>query len=172
MSMLSCKKYEPTWKSLTLYDNQHLSDVRTVNQNFPYYLAVFLLLLTACSPLKSVYSEQAYQQAVSLKVESLQLMDRATKPYSENDEAVRQLRTDLQKAYEYARGRPDNEISTRQWEILLDPDRNLVGGFLARWEREDSLSPVFVAENKKIISDAFDTIIELESGKMKPEDLH
>jgi hypothetical protein len=129
------------------------------------------MVLTSCGNLQSLYSEQAYQQAVSLKVESLELITRATAPYSESQGAVKQLKVDLQKAYEYALGRPNNEISTRQWKILIDPERNLLGGFLARWEKKGRLSPVFVSENREIISDAFDTIIALESGKMKPEDL-
>lgn len=132
---------------------------------------VLLLLLSSCGSMQSVFNEQAYQQAVSLKVESLELMNRATEPYSVFETDVQKLKTELQKAYQYALGRPNNETSTRQWEILIDPERNLLGGFLARWEQEESLSHTFTEESKKIISDAFDTIIELESGKIKPSDL-
>lgn len=121
--------------------------------------------------MQAVFSEQAYQQAVSLKVESLDLMDKATENFSAHQTAVEQLQTDLQKAYQYAQGRPKNETTTRQWEILIDPEGNLLGGFLARWEEKGNMSEVFIEENKKIISDAFDTIIELESGKRKPSEL-
>jgi len=37
---------------------------------------------TNCGNTQAVFSEQAYQQAVSLKVESLALMDNATDVYS------------------------------------------------------------------------------------------
>lgn len=130
-----------------------------------------LLMLSNCGNMQAVFSERAYQQAVSLKVESLELMDQATGNYSNHQQQVEQLKTELQKAYQYAQGRPNNETTTRQWEILIDPERNLLGGFLARWEQEGTMSQVFIDENKKIIADAFDTIIELESGKMKPSDL-
>lgn len=130
-------------------------------------LALLLLLVSTCSNLQSVFSEQAYRQAVSLKVESLELIKHATESFPEYENRAVGLKTELQKAYEYARGRPDNEISSRQWEILIDPKRNLLGGFLARWEQEENLSPVLVSESVKIISDAFDTIIQLESGKRK-----
>lgn len=146
-----------------------------MNSHKNYYscfLGLWLfVLVTACNNLQSIYSERAYQQAVTLKVESLDLISHATNSFTSLQADVEHLKTDLQKAYEYARGRPNNETSTRQWKILIDPERNLLGGFLARWEEEEKLSPVFVAESSKIISDAFDTIIELESGKLKPEDL-
>lgn len=142
-----------------------------ITRSYTAICGIIVLFLCSCGSLQSVFNEQAYQQAVSLKVESLELMNRATEPYPVFETDVQALKTELQKAYQYALGRPNNETSTRQWEILIDPERNLLGGFLARWEQQESLSPIFVEENKKIISDAFDTIIELESGKIKPSDL-
>lgn len=135
------------------------------------YGLILLLIGAGCGNLQAVFSEQAYQQAVSLKVESLELMANATDPYTEHEEEVRRLQTGLQKAYQYAQGRPNNETTTRQWEILIDPDRNLLGGLLTHWEQQDSLSETFLEENRKIIADAFDTIIELESGKINPSDV-
>jgi hypothetical protein len=86
-------------------------------------------------PLSSgVAAGAVYEQATSLKVESL------------------------------ARGRPGNEISARQWEILISPDRNLLGGFLSCWEKESALSEAFIGEERGIVADAFDTTIGLESG--------
>jgi len=43
---------------------------------------------------------------------------------------------ELDKALEYARGRPRNEITIRQWRIPIDNDGNLLGGFLAGWKKE------------------------------------
>jgi hypothetical protein len=42
---------------------------------------------------------------------------------------------------------------------------------IRRWEKEGKLSEGFVEEARNIISDGFDTIIELESGKRKPSDI-
>jgi hypothetical protein len=78
------------------------------------------------------------------------------------------VRTELEKAYEYDRGRPLNRITVTQWEILLSSDRNLVGGFLKMWKNKGSLGATFVAEKKTQIAEAFDQIIGLESGKIKP----
>jgi hypothetical protein len=138
--------------------------------------ANFLLLFAAiaisgCAPTISQFNETAYQQAVQLKVQSLVLVNKATEPYADHADIAETLRQDLETAYEYAKGRPDNELSTRQWEIMIDPERNLMGGLLKRWEEEGTLSPVFVREFRGVISDAFDTIIGLESGKIKPEEV-
>jgi hypothetical protein len=124
-----------------------------------------------CAPTIAPYSSTAYEQATSLKVESLALMDRATEPYPGHAQDVTALWLALQKAHEYARGRPRNEISARQWSILLDAERNLLGGFLARWREQSTLSPVFVTEAKGLVSEAFDLIIGLESGKIRPSDV-
>jgi len=142
-----------------------------INQITVLYLFVISsMLLTACSSI-SVYSPEAYKQAVDLKIESLNLMSSATMSFSDYREDVAFLKTELSKAYEFAKGRPNNEISTKQWEILIDENRNLLGGFLKRWQDEDTLSEMFVSEAQKLVSDAFDTIIGLESGKISPSEL-
>jgi hypothetical protein len=92
-------------------------------------------------------------------------------PFSDYEEDVAFMKTELSKAYEFAKGRPNNEISTKQWEILIDENRNLLGGFLKRWENDETLSEMFVTEAQKLVSDAFDTIIGLESGKISPSEL-
>ncbi len=134
-------------------------------------LGLLLLAATACGPTISEFNARAYEQATSLKVEALALMDKATAPYADHADAVQHLKTELEKAYEFAEGRPENEISARQWRILIDPDRDLLGGFLADWEEQSAFSATFVEEKKTQIARAFDTIIELESGKKKPDEV-
>jgi len=132
-------------------------------------LALFFVIIS-CSTI-SVFSPEAYKQAVDLKVESLEVMSFATMPYTDYEEDVDFLSTELSKAYEFSKGRPDNEISTRQWEILTNPDGNLLGGFLKRWEEDETLSQMFVTEMQMLVADAFDTIIGLESGKIDPSEI-
>ncbi|MEX2347926.1 MAG: hypothetical protein WD511_01800 [Balneolaceae bacterium] len=134
-------------------------------------LLLIVFVLSGCAPTISQFSETAYQQAVELKVQSLALVDKMDEPYAGHAEKAEALREDLHIALEYAKGRPDNELSARQWEILTDPERNLMGGLLARWVEEGTLSSFFVQEVRGVISDAFDTIIGLESGKIKPEEV-
>ncbi len=141
----------------------------------PVRLAAGLVLVTAllgaCSPTISEFNARAYEQATELKVEALALMDKGTEPYADHASAVQQLQTELRKAHEFAQGRPNNEISARQWEILIDSNRDLLGGFFREWEKQSSFSKAFVEEKKTQIAQAFDTIIELESGKKKPEEI-
>lgn len=128
---------------------------------------LMVVAVAACAAHISAFSPVAYEQATSLKVDALALMAQATQPYASHAAAVDDLRLRLAKAYEFARGRPKNEISARQWAILADSTRNLLGGFLARWQRDSTLSAVFVTEAQRLVAEAFDTIIGLESGKIK-----
>jgi hypothetical protein len=129
------------------------------------YCLVLLLFITACQNMQALYSEQAYQQAVTLKVESLNLMDKATESYDLHKEEVGELKIALQKAHEYAKGRPQNTESTRQWEIMIDPEGSLLGGFLRMWEEKGQIPSAMVEETKGNIEEGFDIIMELESGK-------
>ncbi|TDI71377.1 MAG: hypothetical protein E2O85_02215 [Bacteroidetes bacterium] len=124
-------------------------------------------VLSSCAPSIAPFSQQAYLYATELKVESLSLMDHAETPYLDNLKDVKKLKLDLKKAFEFAKGRPRNEHSTRQWEILIDPERNLMGGFLSRWESQLQLSYPFIQQSQLLIADAFDTVIGLESGKVR-----
>ena len=94
-------------------------------------------------------------------------MSKATGSYDEHEKEVEALVRQLDKAYEYDRGRHLNQVTVAQWDILRDPNRDLVGGFLKVWKTKGTLSATFVTEKKKQVGDAFDQIIQLESGKLK-----
>jgi len=126
-----------------------------------------LALLGGCS-LIAHYDQVAYEHATSAKVDTLALMDKATGSYSDHQKDVDALVVELDKAYEYDRGRALNKITVTQWDILRNPNGNLVGGFLKMWKAKGSLSATFVSEKKIQIGKAFDQIIALESGKQKP----
>jgi hypothetical protein len=133
-------------------------------------LGLVLGLGTGCARLAlAPFSETAYHYAITLKVEALALIEQADTPY--DSLAVSALMQRVEEAYEYARGRPNNTESARQWELLKDPNRNLLGGFVQRWQQQGTLSPVFITEFRGVIADAFDTISGLESGKLKPKDV-
>ena len=124
-------------------------------------------VLAACSFIAH-YDQVAYEHATSAKVDTLALMDKATSSFTEHGKEVEALMLELAKAYEYDRGRQLNKITVAQWDVLRDPNRNLVGGFLKMWKAKGSLSVTFIAEKKKQVGDAFDQIIQLESGKPRP----
>src|SRR6266511_1884483 len=110
------------------------------------------LLIGGCATI-APYNETAYEQATALKAETLILMDKATEQFSLHKDEVQKVRLDMDKGYEYAKGRPKNELSTKQWEIVRDPERNSLGGFLKRWETTGVLGQTFVSEMKKVVAD-------------------
>ena len=129
-------------------------------------LLLLLVTCTGCASSISPFSHIAYEMAVDLKVDALDLMDMAELHHGDHTKQIKQLANRMQKAYEFANGRPKNELSSRQWDIMISPDHHLLGGFLDRWEKEGALGRGFIVESKAIVSDAFDSIISLESGKI------
>lgn len=138
-----------------------------VRRQFGWLVA--LVFMTGCSTI-APFSQKAYEQATSLKVEALATMDTASEPYANHKQSVDVLKINVEKAYEYAKGRPQNEESTKQWAIIKDPSRNSLGGFLKLWEDKSTLNNSFIQEAKGVVSDGFDYVIGLESGKRKPNE--
>lgn len=128
--------------------------------------ACWILALLACSPLAPEYSVEAYGQATRLKAESLDLLSHATGPIAGEQARVDGLRLDVQAAYEFARGLPNNEIVTQQWALMRDPNGHLLFGVLRLWEAHPAgLSTAFVGQARDGVGEAFDTIICLEINK-------
>jgi hypothetical protein len=121
--------------------------------------------LAACDPLISPFQEQAYENATTLKAQSLALIAKSGEPYSSHREAVEKLLVDVDAAYEYADGLPKNEVVSKQWDILRNPDGNLLGGITRRWRSSGTLRPFFREEVAIQVGDAFDTIICVEINK-------
>jgi hypothetical protein len=128
---------------------------------------VFILVLASCTPLIGPYSPTAYQNATSLKAATLAVMGKAREPYENYQKEVDSLLVDIDKAYEFVRGIPSNSISARQWEILKDPQGDLLGKFFLRWRQRGILNDVYIEEFRVLIADAFDEIICLEANKKK-----
>ena len=127
-----------------------------------------LVWLSACDPLISAYTEQAYENATRLKAESLALIAKSGQPFSSRRTEVEELLVDVDAAYEYARGLPKNEVVTQQWDTLRDPEGNLLGGWARRWQAQGTLSEVFRGEIAVLIGQAFDQIICVEINKREP----
>jgi hypothetical protein len=131
----------------------------------PVFISVLFICLAACAPLIGPYSPTAYKNATSLKAETLVLMDKATEPYAKYEQKVESLMVGINKAYEYVHGIPSDDLSARQWEILKNPDGNLLGRFFYRWKAKGTLGRAYIDEFRGIVSDAFDEIICLEANK-------
>jgi hypothetical protein len=137
-----------------------------------YFRSILLLscpFLAACSTI-STYDQAAYEHATAVKVDTLVVMSKATESYASHQREIAEVQIALDKAYEYDRNRPLNDITIKMWDKLRDPQRDLLGGFLREWKEDGPLLPKYVQHKKQQIGEGFDTIIQLESGKMKPSE--
>lgn len=123
-------------------------------KRFRLLLVPVLLLLAACTTI-APFNQRAYEQATSVKAQALLVIDEAPGPFAEHRAEVRELRFAVEKAYEFAKGRPKNELATRQWEVIRDPKRNSLAGFLKRWEEKGVLKEAFVSDQKDEIAKHF-----------------
>ena len=132
------------------------------------FVMAFVLTLSSCQSLKTaIFDQYSYQQAISIKVESLNLMDDATQSYDSFETEVEDLMLELQKMVEYEKNKPDNQVSYAMWNVLANADKNLLAGFFKRWQDDGQLSKVFTDEAKLQISEALDLIIKYEAQKNK-----
>lgn len=129
-------------------------------------LIILVGVITSCSSLKTaVFDQYAYRKTIDVKVESRQLISKATMPFSDFEPQVENLRLDLEKILLYEQNRSNNEISYAMWQILADEDKNLLAGFLKRWENESTLGQGFVSQAEKQIMEAFDVLLRYEGVK-------
>ena len=134
-------------------------------------LVLPLCLFLGCSPLMSTFDQTAYMQVTSLKVDALDLMDKATENYTTREAEVKTIQLKIDKAIEYDSHRPHNAITNQLWTILNNPEGHLFGGFLVKWKKDGTCGATFIQEEKKLIGKAFDQIAELESKKIKSSEV-
>jgi hypothetical protein len=138
---------------------------------------LLLLLLSSIWLLQSScvttapYDQFVYKESTSLKVDALKLMDKAEKPFATQEKEIEKLNDQLDKLYEYEVHRKKNQLRIQMWDLLRNPEKNLLGGFLSRWKKEGQLGTTFISEAKIIVGRAFDQLAELESGKITPKEL-
>jgi hypothetical protein len=130
-------------------------------------LFVTVVAISSCAPTIALYDQYAYTQSTSAKVDALNVMGMATENYSSHQKDVTALTTELQKLYEYDKGRAKNQLTIKQWDIVMDSTGHLLGGFLKMWQTKGTLSTTFINDNKSNVALAFDQIIKLELSKNK-----
>lgn len=133
-------------------------------------MSVFAMLLAlgACA-LITHYDPTSYKNATDLKAEALLLIEKAKDPPGIHVAEIDSVQLKLRQAYEYERGKGSpNMLTVKQWELLINPQGNLLGGFLRKWKVEDKAQgETFIEEKAKQTGKAFDQIIELERAKVK-----
>lgn len=142
-----------------------MNKVSNLKHNFLWLL--LLLSSLSCKPTISLYDQYAYTQATSLKVD---LQNLAMESDSVNYEAAKQdidkVNIELQKAYEYNKGRDNNSLSAKQYAILLAED-HFYKSFLKDWKLKGKESTVMAENVYEQIGDLMDQVIKLENGKNK-----
>lgn len=122
--------------------------------------------LTACASI-SPYNEKAYENATSLKAESLTLLGKAGDDYSLHQKDVDTLELDANKANEYAKGLSQNTLVVEQYAIVLNEHGGLLYGALNKWKAKRRLNEIEISEFSTQLGKEFDQIIALEQGKNK-----
>lgn len=135
------------------------------------YLYFLFVCFFSCASI-SQFDQHAYIQTTSAKVDVLDIMNLAVGDYSNHKSEIAEVILKLDKVYEYERNRPKNTLTIQLWDKIRDTAGHLFGGFVARWEREGKLKPVFIQESKKQVGEAFDIIAQLESKKIKPKQVN
>lgn len=129
-------------------------------------LAITLLVFTACNSIKTaIYDQYSYQQEVSLKVETQNVLAHATEPYVDYKEKVEALLLEMEKMEEYEKNKPNNTLSYKMWQLMTDEDKNSVAGLFKMWKAKGQLSVAFLGEAKAQIAEAFDALIKYEVSK-------
>jgi hypothetical protein len=133
-----------------------------------YISMIALLLSTSCDSLRApVFDQYSYQKGTELKVDALNLMDKATMSYDSQKTAIDTFDAELAKMLEYQKNRDNNTISYAMWKMMANPDKNFIAGFLKRWKEKGTLSSFFINEAKGQVTEALDLILQYE-GKKDP----
>ncbi|TDW46557.1 hypothetical protein EV144_106229 [Flavobacterium sp. 270] len=130
------------------------------------FLIVISLSITSCTSTRTaLFDQYSYQKTTEIKIETINLIDKASTPYVSNKKEVEVLLLNVEKLVEYEKNKPNNEITFAMWKILSDKEKNSLSGFFKRWETKTTLSPTFLGESKKQITDALDLLIQYEIKK-------
>jgi hypothetical protein len=123
-------------------------------------------LLTSCA-IDDGLSTLGYEKATMLKADSVRLMSEAERPFTSLQKEVDEYERDLARAYEFEKGRQNNQTTIEEYRILVDPNRNSIIGVLNRWKAQGTLRSSFIQDAIFVISAQWDAIIRLEDAKQQ-----
>jgi hypothetical protein len=132
-----------------------------------FVLLLLPLFLISCGSLMATFDQTSYSQVTSLKVDAIALINKSKEPYSTHLTDVSALQLELDKAVEYDKHRPKNEITNEMWTLMSNPNGHLLGGFLTKWKKDKQIDSVEIVNIDTIVARNFDRIAELEIKKLK-----
>jgi hypothetical protein len=123
-------------------------------------------LSAGCVPLAG-YDQQAYENATTLKAETLALMDKSREKnsFSANEAKVDNLVVSLNAAYEYANGVEHNNEAAKNWSDLIGDEEQMILAWVGVWRDCGNVSDDFWESTREQVAEGFDTIICLEANK-------
>jgi hypothetical protein len=141
--------------------------MRIVRSIFPAaFMLAWAIWLSSCQTARIAEADPAALQAVAaLKVETVALMAKAGEPFAQHQAEVDAVNARMSTAYELAASTPNNELVAREWVVMRDPERNLYGGFVKRWQANGAIGRAFREEASAQVAEGFDYIICLEQAK-------
>ena len=141
---------------------------------------IIVFFFCGCAATISQFDQYAYTQTTSLKVDVLNVMDKAVDSYATHATDVDQVNTELMKNIEYEKHRAKNQITIDMynimWKLLNDNTSITIGrdtfkhGFFPQWQNKSKLDTTFISQAKIQVGEGFDMIAELESKKIKPSE--
>jgi hypothetical protein len=142
-------------------------EMRIVRSIFPAgVMLVWAVLLSSCQTTRIADADPAaLQAAAALKVETVALMAKAGEPFAQHRTEVEAVNARMATAYELAASTPNNELVAREWAVMRDPERDLYGGFVKRWQANGTIGRAFREEAAAQVAEGFDYIICLEQTK-------
>jgi hypothetical protein len=128
---------------------------------------IALLFVVGCVT-PSGYDTKTVTNVQTLKASSLALIDHSVDPPATHAEEIKKVREDVDFAIAYERTKSNNVFTVKQLEVIASPDKNLLGGYVVKWVRDNKgQNPEFIKIQKEIIGTAFDRVITAENRKPK-----
>lgn len=132
--------------------------------------ALILLGLSACAGIPiSYYDATTYTQLTSLKAETTTLVESFdSKPYAENQAKIEATTLNLEKAYEYEKGKAEpNSDTTKQFDKIKELFMDDVKEYKGKESGHETLGPKYFKEASVVLGQAFDIAISTENLKNK-----
>jgi hypothetical protein len=125
----------------------------------------FLLLWAGCVHLIANYDVVTYKGLTDLKAETMLFLENIDggKPYSEYAGKFEDLQLQIEKVYEYEKGKRLNDDTIAQ----VGEVRAMLQEMIKRYQEQNQLNSIYLQEKKQQLEAAFDLTITTENLKLK-----
>lgn len=139
--------------------------VNRLKRAAPALLAPVLFLWVGCVHLIAGYDSVTYKSLTDLKAEMMVCLEKAdpAQPFSEHAQKFEELQLDIEKVYEYEKGKKLNTDTIAQ----ISEIRTMFQDLTARYKEQNQLSAFYLQEKKDQLETAFDLAIATENSKLK-----